>query len=436
MYRYVHAKLIHLSLIAILLFTTMGCNTLLQAQTQGSESPTVLEPYGVTSHWNEAAYYALAKQAGVQWIRIDISWYHIQPTGPDQWQWDRVDAAIDEAQRVGLKVLAILSYTNKWATSGDPAAANYHRYVPREQYDTAYQAYIAAVVSRYVDKINAWEIMNEPDHHGFFKIGSGTWVQKHHPNESDINQRRLQYQHMIGLADTAIAPYRNQITLTTSGFAIGGNSDLQFVDWLSGQGAFFSQYDVLNFHKYGYPNQTSLISGINKFQTLKDQQGLAASMWVTEHGITQHSPDNPPADAQSFFIKSYATALRMGVTKLFWYRHLKGGGTHVSLLKSGNVPSVIYPVYQLLTQHWQNPVSITALTGMHASLDGAIAQLADNSRVAIVWLDDPNDAPLPLADILVPSAPILGAYNLQGQAIHLQSNQTVTSEPVFVHLQP
>src|SRR5690606_17114006 len=140
----------------------------------------------------------------------------------NQWRWEPIDTAINRAEELGIEVLAILSYSAGWASSGSNS-----RYVNREQYDAAWANYVHRVVNRYKGKVDYWEIWNEPDHNNFLLLGGDTWAENHYSIESLENQRRLQYQHLVELA--LESPAWDDEIVTTSGFARGGDHDPDFL---------------------------------------------------------------------------------------------------------------------------------------------------------------------------------------------------------------
>jgi hypothetical protein len=88
-------------------------------------------PFGVGSHWNEISKYATLRAAGVQMMRIDLSWDELEPT-QGSFDWPKIDSALAEAAKQGIEVLAVVGYTPSWARSSDS-----HNFAPREGFDTA-----------------------------------------------------------------------------------------------------------------------------------------------------------------------------------------------------------------------------------------------------------------------------------------------------------
>lgn len=108
---------------------------------------------------------------GATTVRIDVSWRMLQPEGPgafDPWGARQVDAAIDAATARGLRPLVTLWMAPEWATGSDD-----ERVPPTTpSARAAWQDFAAAMVERYGDRVDAWEIWNEPNHNDFMRGAS------------------------------------------------------------------------------------------------------------------------------------------------------------------------------------------------------------------------------------------------------------------------
>jgi polysaccharide biosynthesis protein PslG len=100
-----------------------------------------------------------AVELNVRWIRADLSWADVQPTGPASFWWDGFDRVVRAARTRGLNVLPILTYTPPWAR--DPGCVRFSC-PPRS--DKEFAAFARAAVKRYASSgVTAWEIWNEPN---------------------------------------------------------------------------------------------------------------------------------------------------------------------------------------------------------------------------------------------------------------------------------
>ena len=387
----------------------------------GTPTLSTLEPYGVGSHWNEVPMFADMHEAGVQWLRMDISWRDVQASNGG-FNWTNVDAAMTEAAKHELKVLAVLGYTNDWATSKTGGAGDAHQYAPREEFDDEFGHYVQETVSRYGAQVAAWEIWNEPDHDNFLRIGEGTWAGNHHPNESAVNKKRLEYKHLleIAMAQPALADKY----VTTSGFAEGGGWDTGMRGWLASQSGFLNQFDVASFHTYGYPSYQRLVDVTASYRATQSAIAKPAwPFWITEHGI--NTTGVASGQVKTYLIRSFAIALaQQGVEKLFWFRAGYDPG-HMDLFDSSRGRTAAYDAYKTLTGKWVEPTSIAAWTS-NATARGSIASLASGKRVAIVW----NDTGTVSLNTLGLSFD--AAYDQNGGSV--AANASLGAAPVFLAL--
>ena len=87
-------------------------------------------------------YLREARDGGVTWVREDFAWSTIEPSR-GQFAWSRTDALMRNTAQLGLRVLAIATYTPGWAT-GHPES---DKYPPSDPADFA--RFVAAVTGRY-----------------------------------------------------------------------------------------------------------------------------------------------------------------------------------------------------------------------------------------------------------------------------------------------
>lgn len=136
-------------------------------------APAAGNPFGVSmaAGVNDPAIPAalgLAARAGIGWVRIaGTEWSRVEPR-KGEFDWWAADRIIDLARGLGFEILAPLAYTPQWASSaptGLPAGLR-TRAPPRDLRD--WEAYVAATVSRYRDRVHYWQVWNEPDLAGFW----------------------------------------------------------------------------------------------------------------------------------------------------------------------------------------------------------------------------------------------------------------------------
>jgi len=133
----------------------------------------VTSPYGINSHIPDTQTLDMIAGAGIDWIRIDMNWFQLEPSR-DNYNWGFMDSMVNNARARGLEIFATLAYTPGWASgTGDIADPPLDI---ADWYDFVYDA-----VHRYRGSIQYWGMWNEPNLEDFF-TGNGwqyrEWILK------------------------------------------------------------------------------------------------------------------------------------------------------------------------------------------------------------------------------------------------------------------
>jgi hypothetical protein len=95
--------------------------------------------------------------SGATWVRVDFPWTTVEPTR-GSYNWSDLDRVTAAAAERGLKVLALPAYSPAWARG----ACGSDKCPPTSPDDFA--RFVAAAGARYAsDRVQAWEIWNEPN---------------------------------------------------------------------------------------------------------------------------------------------------------------------------------------------------------------------------------------------------------------------------------
>jgi hypothetical protein len=107
--------------------------------------------------------------AGFHWIRQEFSWEDIEIHGKGDFQdrrnepyrsaWEKYDQIVDLADQYGLQVIARLSNPPAWSRAQGDAAGPF---APPDNLDD-YGDFVEAVVNRYRDRVQHYQIWNEPN---------------------------------------------------------------------------------------------------------------------------------------------------------------------------------------------------------------------------------------------------------------------------------
>jgi polysaccharide biosynthesis protein PslG len=93
-------------------------------------------------------------------VKQTFSWKDVQPLR-DEWHFEESDRIVDEVQRRGLRLVARLSDTPGWALPAELYSDDFLDSPPADFADFA--TYCGTIASRYVGRIDAYQIWNEPN---------------------------------------------------------------------------------------------------------------------------------------------------------------------------------------------------------------------------------------------------------------------------------
>ncbi|MEA2477156.1 MAG: polysaccharide biosynthesis protein PslG [Actinomycetota bacterium] len=116
------------------------------------------------THADMAKALDLMANAGIRWVRIDMSWRALFPQRDqvDTGFADDLDFALTHATGDGMRVLSVLLDTPPWAAADGSSGAS----PPKDASD--FGTFAGWVAANFGDRIDAYEIWNEPNSTGFF----------------------------------------------------------------------------------------------------------------------------------------------------------------------------------------------------------------------------------------------------------------------------
>ena len=249
---------------------------------------------------------------GVRWAREDFRWDMLEPT-KGTFDWRRSDALMAGASAAGVDVLAILTYSSKWASS-DPSGAGSIYFPPRSTAD--YAAYARAVVARYGPggafwatrpdlrprPLTAVEMWNEP---------WGWWNWK-----SGVDP--AQYAALAYAAGVAVKAENPDVRVLIAGDLLQVRTDGAIVPWidnvLAAEPRLAAVTDAYSVHPYPYPRQQSPLvdhadrrwdfSRIELIRWATTARGAARPIWMTELGwSTADTADSVTEAQQATFLR-------------------------------------------------------------------------------------------------------------------------------------
>ena len=263
----------------------------------------------------------LISRAGIGWIREGFLWHELEPS-PGDWRTSRYDDLVERSLRHGVQVLPVLAFGTPWAaTDGTGLPRNLLRLsAPRLD---AWETYVRQMVTRYGDRLHAWEIWNEPNLPSYWKPAP------------DANA----YAKIAGRAFATIKEHGPDDTVLTAGFSPekADRPDLPAYD----EGVFVRAlaaltprpFDVLGYHPYTVfrhgvtPAQTETLFQNNFSNLLAGLEGSpAAPVWITEVGVSTIDRITTEEDAAGHLavLLTLASA-RADVRKVFLYNFRDAG---------------------------------------------------------------------------------------------------------------
>lgn len=276
---------------------------------------------------NHAERVRSAEQAaalGVEWVRLEASWWSVQGQGPDSWDWSALDDAVAVAHQHGLKVLFLVTAPPPWARPGSSTYQPGH--TPADM--QAFARYAKALVARYAPRgVDAYEIWNEPNLGQYWRTPQGA----PQPNAA-------MYASMLKAVYPAMKSAASGITVVTGGLGpfgtTGGDganiSPLTFLKQLYDNGA-QGYFDAVGWHPYTAPVQPSFPHAGNAWQqlmadrpgpgdngyqasvrTLMSQHGDGGKkVWFTEMGAASAPAGDDGSVSEAGQARIYDEAIRL-----------------------------------------------------------------------------------------------------------------------------
>ncbi|MBW1762885.1 MAG: hypothetical protein JRG67_16640 [Deltaproteobacteria bacterium] len=282
------------SIIALALVAALGCSSDKATDQPTPPEDTLGETVGVNTHYASGSSInhdalALLAEAGVSFIRNDLSWDSIEKEpGVYDFVGSGFDELVDTCEALGLRILFILDYGN--ALYGETRA------VVDEEGRRAFAAFAAAAASRYGGRGHAWEMWNEPNLEQFWSSADGG-------PDAEL------YAELIRTTAPALreADPEGEIVVGAIFFgalseiaeAIGqGTSGPRFLESVAATGV-LSLADEVTLHLYRADAPEDAATDIKTARDLLDAAGYPLPISSGEWGYSTYDP-NAPADGVNF----------------------------------------------------------------------------------------------------------------------------------------
>jgi len=207
---------------------------------------------------------------GMKWVRTHlirkIEWANINPQ-KDVYNWAELDQVVDFFSKQGLSILYSINDTPEWLRPDDVPKNKNGRmifdFLPKDM--AMYDAFIERIAERYKDRINYWEVWNEPN----------TWIRFNGTTDDYLNMLERTYK-ILKKIDT-----NNQV--------IAGAIAPSYAEWAAkiinqDQGKHF---DILSIHPYANrstPEAAEILRTVSEVKTLLTEKAPQARLWSSEIG--------------------------------------------------------------------------------------------------------------------------------------------------------
>jgi len=212
------------------------------------------------------------RNAGAAWVRVGVDWSQIEPN-PGSSDFSAADRVVNAARSRGLAVLAITTYTPRWAQDASVAPGTSHG---RPSSPGVFADFAGRAAQHFAGRVSTWEIWNEPNNPQFFL-----------PNTDATF-----YAQMVTAAARVIHTTQPGSTVIAGAMSPAGGSDQPAVFlqqmYASGVGP---SMDAVSTHPYSYPALPSETQDWNAFYQLAAEHDVmvrngdgAKKIWLTEFG--------------------------------------------------------------------------------------------------------------------------------------------------------
>ena len=365
-----------------------------------TEVPGASSPFGGHATFSPVSLNAV-KMLGVSWLRmhppLGTKWFIVEP---EKNHFHFIDRPVQYAKKLGFHILGSLDSTPRWASTAPSRFHNeqsqgYRAYPPKNISD--WTQYVSKTVAHYKGTIDDWEIWNEPDTSGFFKLNS-PFVELRRPDA---------YVELVKSAYNA-AKQANQHAVIVAGAGTRKPPSI----WVSKliNAGILNYMDVLSFHFYtdGRPGDALDVTAgerVNEIRALLKAHGKPdMPIWETESGYRLTICDSnseinnnihcaSPAASVAFVVRNYVEWIGSGVKHWFFYNMFFPDRTDrpdfSSFFGWDRSPTALAIAYAVCS-HLLTGMDFSHKLHVSANISGALFT-ASNRHVRVLWRKKQNE---------------------------------------------
>ena len=403
-------------------------------------------PFGTETHDFSSTLLTQGRNAGLRWLRVGLKWKDVE-TSKGVYNWSTSDTKIDNAVNAGFTPIVYIWKTPGWAVAeSDP----YYCHPPDNLDD--FEDFLTALVNRYKDRVQYWEIYNEEDGHDWGSIGC-------------MGDDVPGYVALLKRGYETIKANDPSAQVLIGGLAMLGE-DATNQDFLkdvldNGGGPYF---DIVSFHFYNGQETADYAC----FGTLCGIRGKAAIIrnWLAAYPQYAAKPlmlteiayrcgadgicDSSELERQADHVAIYnVRGMAAGLDSIIWYT-LEGPGFYgSSLFNTDGTPKPAYNAYQTLSAEldraeYEHQMT-TAETG-YADVEGHQFTFGCSGTKWVLWCTGSEPRMVSFSTSLSPSATfrVVDMYGQNEQILADGDDGTVDNKvtisigqsPVYVSTRP
>jgi len=386
--------------------------------------------YGVCSHlgrYKGADFDKLVDaidRLGVDIVRDGVDWNSIQPA-EGTWAFDRQDKIVNGLIQRGVELQPLLAFSAKWASTGPTDTKDWHDWNNRAPRLEPFNAYAAAMVNRYKDRIHLWEIWNEPE--------IAFWL-----------STPAEYVQLFNAASATVMQADPKAKVLNGGFSMEHRPpNMNFLPEFL-QGADPTHWGVWAYHDYNTFGQ--MIARAKESRQYYDSKKLNIPVWINEGGFNTLTRGGEAEQAVSL-AKKIAAAPSMGIGAYIWYDLIDDGDKpldpedHFGLLHRDFSPKPAFIAYQQLIRElaprkFAKRLADDEVPGLWGLLYRARKDQGDH--VLVLWREG-EGRQTPLWIGARDEGSVTAVYAMDGTAVPVAQLDggalvTVSDRPMYVHL--
>lgn len=320
------------------------------------------------------------KALGANWVRIDFSWGEIQQVANGSYNWTHFDNIVNTINSYGLEIVGVLGKIPSWAGTTLSTSSG----------QAAYGAFAKAAAQHFGDRVDFWEMINEPNKEG---ITAANYTSALKAGYNGIKS--------VDSGDTVISGGLSPVPYDVSGFY--GAVDYLSTIYANGGKNYM---DAVGFNPYSWPLMPGNSASWNGWQIMED--GIRGTMvangdsgkqvWVMEYGAPTGGGGSSVTQATQAAMLQEAVSLASATTwvgPIMYYSYQDRGTTGSTenffgmLTASGAKKPVYYTYQSLATKDDGASAGGSATTHAYTSapMNATITNFKDGDKIDLSAID-------------------------------------------------